>query len=186
MKIIFYRTLLHRAKNITPSERILYSFLVAKSISRLESIFDADGQCLNLDELMVQLKDYKKRVAICELNHSKIASELNQTRKTVINGLKHLTELGYIGKDWIYINEVLIRHGYFELHHTDILTGELLIFYSYLRDKSAKYNCCIDTFKVKLGEQIGDKSKIAITKYLNRLYKLELAERLDNGKLLIK
>lgn len=185
MKVIFYRTLLHRAKNITPSEKILYSFLVGKTISRLESIFEAEGKYLNLDELIMQLEDCNNKVDICKLNHSKIATELNQTRKTVITGLKHLKELGFIGNDWIYINEDLIRHGYFELEHTDILTGELLIFYSYIREKSIKYDYCIDTYKERLGKQIG-KSKVAITKYLNRLYELGLAKRLNDGKLLIK
>ena len=109
---------------------------------------------------------------------------LHQTRKTVIEGLKHLKELNLIGDNWIFLKKELVCGGYFELTRLDILKGELLIFYSFLKDKSARYGYCIDTFKAKIGEQIG-KSKIAVTKLLNRLYDIGLAKRLDNGKLLI-
>lgn len=185
MKIVFYRSLLNRGKNITPSERILYSFLVAKSISRLDQIFESNGVTLNTEELVYQIKENNNRLDICNINHSKIATELHQTRKTVIDGMRHLQQLGFIGDMWIYVNQYLIENGYFELLHSDILKGELLIFYSYLRDKSAKYGYCIDTYKNMMAECFG-KSKVAITKLLNRLYESGLAERLDNGKLLIK
>lgn len=184
MKIVFYRTLLKRARNLSPSERILYSFLVAKSILRLEDIYEHEGVTLNTEELVFKLQENRNTIDICDMNRSKIATELNLTRKTVIEGLRHLERLGYISGKRIYVNEELIRHGYFELKRADILKGDLLIFYSYIRDKSAKYDYCIDTYKAILGEQIG-KSKIAITKYLNRLYEIGLAKRLENGKLKI-
>lgn len=184
MKIVFYRTLLNRARNITPSERILYSFLVAKSISRLNDIFEKDGEKLDVEELMMQIKDNNNTIDLCEVSHSKISKELSQTRKTIIAGMNHLKELDYIGDDWVYVNEHLLEHGYFELKHREILTGELLIFYSYLCDKSQNYDYCIDTYKAKIGEQIG-KTKIAITKYINRLSCIGLVKRLENGKLKI-
>lgn len=184
MKIVFYRTLLKKAKNVTPSEKIIYSFLVSKSIARLDSVFESDGEKINLDELTFQIEANNRRCDICDINHSKLAKELHMTRKTVINGMKHLQEMGYIGHDWIFINVELVSHGFFILEKEDRLTGELLVFYSYLRDKSAKYNYQIDTFKIRLGEELG-KSKVAITKLLNRLYEENLAKRLKNGKLQI-
>ena len=118
------------------------------------------------------------------LTHEKTSNKhlseiLNINRKTVITSMKKIKELRLIEqKDYIFSG------GYFELTRLDILKGELLIFYSFLKDKSARYGYCIDTFKAKIGEQIG-KSKIAVTKLLNRLYDIGLAKRLDNGKLLI-
>lgn len=185
MKVVFYRALLDRAKNITPSEKILYSFLVAKSIARLDCIFVVDGVAIDFDMLYSYIEDNANRIDICDLNHSKIARELHQTRKTIIDGLRHLKELGYIGDNWIFLDKRIVQGGYFELKHHDLLKGELLIFYSFLLSMSEKYDHCIDTYKAKIGEYIG-KEKVAITKLLNRLYKAGLAERLANGKLLIK
>lgn len=169
---------------MTPSGKILYSFLVSKSITRLDCIFNIDGLEIDYDNLCMYLEENNNMIDLCELNHSKIAKELGQTRKTVIEGIKHLKELNIIGDDCIFLTKELISGGYFELTKMDILKGELLIFYSFLKDKSAKYGYCIDTFKSKIGNQIG-KSKIAVTKLLNRLYDIGLAKRLDNGKLLI-
>ena len=42
----------------------------------------------------------------------------------------------------------------------------------------------MDTYKRKMALDLGT-TTIAITKLLNRLYKLGLAKRLENGKLLI-
>lgn len=182
MKIVFYKTLLKRAKNITPSERILYSFLVSKCISRIDCVFSTDGTEINLECLYEVLDDNDNTIDLCDLNHTKIANEIKQDRKTVIDGLRHLEELGYIGDSWIYVNKELVEHGYFELHHAELLKGELLIFYSYLLDKSKIYGYCIDTYKSKLAELFG-KSKVAITKLLYRLYDIGLAQRLENGEL---
>jgi hypothetical protein len=185
MKIVFYRRLLNMGNCMTPSEKILYSFLVSKSIARLDCIFYTDGTEIAFDNLCMYLEENNNMIDICDINHSKIAMVLHQTRKTVIEGLKHLKELNLIGDKWIFLKKELVCGGYFELTRLDILKGELLIFYSFLKDKSARYGYCIDTFKAKIGEQIG-KSKIAVTKLLNRLYDTGLAERLNNGKLLIK
>lgn len=184
MKIVFYRTLLTKAQNITPSERILFSFLVAKSISRLDGIFDHTGTQLDFDELLSQIELNDGKIELCELNHTKIAKELSQTRMTVYSGLCHLQQLGYIGDGWIFVNNDLLQHGYFELKHAEKLKGELLIFYSYLLDKAKDYEYCLDTRKSKLAN-VFCKTEIAITKLLHRLYEIGLAQRLDNGKLKI-
>lgn len=93
-------------------------------------------------------------------------------------------ELGYIVGDKIYVSKSLVEHGYFELVLTDKLCGELLIFYSYLVDKGSMYGYCIDTKKYKIGETFG-KSKVAVTKLLNRLYEKGLAKRDEKGRLVI-
>lgn len=184
MKKVFFKTLLTRAKNISANERILYSFLASKSIARTDSVFEVDGDCINQENLSFAFEEGNKRLDLCEISHSKLAKELSMSRQSVITGLKHLKELGYIGDDWIYVNEELIEHGYFELIHTEKISGELLIFYSYLLDKSKKYNYCIDTYKVNIGIKL-NKTKVAITKLLNRLYVAGLATRNKDGKLVL-
>lgn len=112
-------------------------------------------------------------------NNTQIATVLNLSRKTVVDALKTINKSNWIS------NKHIVQGGYFELKHHDLLKGELLIFYSFLLSMSEKYDHCIDTYKAKIGKYIG-KEKVAVTKLLNRLYKVELAERLANGKLLIK
>jgi predicted transcriptional regulator len=167
----------------------MYSFLVAKSIERLEQVFLPNGQEICKDVLSDYIDDGKQHIQLVEIKQSKMSKELNMSLPTIINGLKNLMAKGYIstnvyGEDCIYINNELIEHGYFELIHSDMLCGELLIFYSFLLDKSKKYGYCIDTYKSKIAEELG-KTKVAITKMLNRLYSVALAKRLPDGKLKI-
>lgn len=188
MKIVYYRTLLKRAKNITPDERILYSFLVSKSITEYHEIFDKDGGTVNQDALS-ELIEYSHSIEAKEINNTQIAKELSITRQSVIKAKRSLIEKRYIkfdcyGKECLYINKELFEHGYFELVKKEHLKGDLLIFYSYLLEKSKRYGYSIDTYKYKLAEETG-KTETAITKLLNRLYRLGLAERLENGKLQI-
>lgn len=90
-----------------------------------------------------------------------------------------------IDGDSILIDRGFIDEGYFELDTESGTKGELLIFYSFLKDKSSRYGYCIDTFKCKLAEQ-SDKSTISVKKMLNKLYKIGLIERMVDGKLKIK
>lgn len=190
MKIVYYRTLLTREPDVTPSEKILYSFLVSKSIERLDDIFESDGKVLNSEELSFYIKDNNNFINLAYFNNSKLAKILNMERKTIIVGMKKLRKKRYIhldeyGDECIYVSEKLIKHGYFELHHLDVLCGETLIFYSYLKDKSKKYDNCIDTYKSAIAKNT-NWTIISISKMLRKLYKLNLAERQSDGKLLIK
>lgn len=188
MKVVYYRILLTRANNLSPNEKILYSFLVSKSIESIEDIFDYDGQTIRIFDLYRILEKQHNRIKLAEINHCKLSRILNITRQTIINSLHNLIELDFIreinGCLWIYASREMVDCGFFELSNIDKLSGELLIFYSYLKDKSKKYDYCIDTYKSKIAEKLC-KTTIAITKLLNRLYKLGLAKRLSNNKLLI-
>lgn len=112
--------------------------------------------------------------------HSKM---LNISMKGYELCIKSLRENGYLDKD----NNVLYkidRMRYFPLLLDSGLKGELLIFYSYLKNKSEYFGGTIDTFKYKLAEEFHT-TKIAVTNMLNRLYRKGFAERLNNGKLKI-
>lgn len=76
------------------------------------------------------------------------------------------------------------ENGYFRIAKGKDISGDLLIFYSYLLDKSEKYDYEIDTYKYKLAEEFGV-TKEAVTKYINRLSKIKLVKRLPNKKLKI-
>lgn len=98
--------------------------------------------------------------------------------------MKRLRELEYIHDDNIFIDIDVIRGGYFELLRSDIISGQVLIFYSFLKDRASRYGGCIDTYKCQLANLFGVNIG-SIKQYLNKLYRCGLAERLDNGKLLI-
>lgn len=94
-----------------------------------------------------------------------------------------LKTLGYLNSS----NEIIFKITnlkYFPLLLESGLKGELLVFYSYLKNKSEHFGGTIDTFKYKIAEEFRT-TKIAVTNMLNRLYRKGFAERLENGKLKI-
>lgn len=184
MKIVFYRALLTQCRELTPTERVIYSFLISKSLLSLGDFFDSDGSCMDMSSLYESIED-DNWLELCSITNSKIAQELCISRQTVIRCVCRLKRLGYISHDKLFVGVVLLRSGYFELHNIDVLNGELLIFYSYIKDKSKKYGGCVDTYKSVLAEQLNT-TKVSITKLLNRLYELGFAKRLEDGTLMIK
>ena len=183
MKIIFYKTLLNGAKNLTPTERIIYSFLVSKSITFISDFFDNDGICLNIDGVYEYVED-NHWIDLFPISIRKMANELNITQPTVINGMKKLRKLNYINDEYIFVDKELLINGYFELHRLDLLSGQVLIFYSYIKHKAEMFGNSIDTYRSKLAETLGIKI-YSINQYLAKLYKLNLIKRLDNNKLLV-
>lgn len=183
MKIIFYKTLLTGAKNLTPTERIIYSFLVSKSITFIPDFFDSDGTCLNIDGVYEYVED-NHWIDLFPISIRKMANELNITQPTVINGMKKLRKLNYINDEYIFVDKELLINGYFELHRLDLLSGQVLIFYSYIKHKAEMFGNSIDTYRSKLAETLGIKI-YSINQYLAKLYKLNLIKRLDNNKLLV-
>lgn len=183
MKIIYYRTLLSRGRNITPTERIVYSFLVSKSITQLDEVFQQNGTGIDT-ALIYDYIDENKWVDMHYISYRNLAKELNITIQTAFVSLQHLKEEDYIRDDKIYVNRELLEKGYFELHNSDVLTGQVLIFYSYLKDKADKNEGKVNVYKQHLAELFGVKI-FSINQYLQKIYSLGIAKRLDDGKLLI-
>ena len=77
-----------------------------------------------------------------------------------------------------------IRASLFQLDLNTGLTGELLIFYSYLKDVSKTYNGEINTRKFVIEERMNT-TKIAVKKLLLKLYARGLAEKIEKYKLTI-
>lgn len=183
MKIIYYRTLLARGQNITPTERIVYSFLVSKSIMQLDEVFQSDGTYIDIS-LVYDYLDDSKWVDMFYISMRNLSKELNITLQTAFNSVKRLKEKGYIRNDKIYVNCELLEKGYFELHKSNVLNGQVLIFYSYLKDKAQNEDNKVSINKNNLAELFGVKV-YSINQYLQKLYSVGLAKRLDDGKLLI-
>ena len=183
MKIIYYRTLLARGQNITHTERIVYSFLVSKSIMQLDEVFQSDGAYIDIS-LVYDYLDDSNWVDMFYISMRNLSKELNITLQTAFNSVKRLKEEGYIRNDKIYVNCELLEKGYFELHKSNVLNGQVLIFYSYLKDKAKNEDDKVSINKNSLAELFGVKV-YSINQYLQKIYSLGLAKRLDDGKLLI-
>ena len=95
-----------------------------------------------------------------------------------------MSECEFIDNDTILVQGGLTTHGYFQLDLNTGLTGELLIFYSYLKDVSKTYNGEINTRKFMIEERMNT-TKIAVKKLLLKLYARGLAEKIEKYKLTI-
>lgn len=184
MKFMFYQELLDET-SYTPNEKIIYSFLIYKSIPLIDCAFTSDGTELDYNEILSTL-EWDNVVAMYSISQRRLADVLGVANKSVFNALKTLTYYGDINQEegLIRINPKVIQGKYFPLLTESGLKGELLIFYSYLRNKSEYFGGVIDTFKYKIAEEFRT-TKIAVTNMLNRLYRKGFAERLENGKLKI-
>lgn len=184
MKHVFYRELL--AETVyTPTEKIIYSFLIYKSIPLIDCAFTSDGTELDY-QLIEESLDDDENVAMYKISQRNLAKVLGISAKSVYNSLEALYFYGDINKEenTIRISKELFKGKHFPLLLDSGLKGELLIFYSYLKNKSEYFGGTIDTFKYKLAEEFHT-TKIAVTNMLNRLYGKGFAERLNNGKLKI-
>ena len=114
----------------------------------------------------------------------KFCRELNITSQTFYRTQKDLCEKDLIRGNLIYIPKSLTEKGFIKLQGYDKIGGLLLIFYSYLKDKSNKYGGTIDTYKSKLAKDFGV-NKLSVNQYFTRLKKLNLIKRLENNKLMI-
>lgn len=114
----------------------------------------------------------------------KMADDLQVSKRVISYALKKLSECELIENDMILVQGGLTAHGYFQLDMSTGLTGELLIFYSYLKDASKTYNGEINTRKFVIEERMNT-TKTAVKKLLLRLYALGLAEKIEKYKLTI-
>lgn len=186
MKTIFYRYLLKNAEKLMPNEKILYSFLVSKSLTQTKWAFNEKDGKLDKEALSYFFNNFGNWIPMCNISKAQMSKELCVGINTITRNFSNLEKYYFIrfdGTCWrVFVNWTLLNGGYIELRHLDKLKGDLAIFYAYIADKGSRYNYSIDTWKTKMAEDLG-KTTIAITKLLNRLYRLNLAKRLPNGRL---
>lgn len=173
-----------RNTGLTANERILYSFLLSKSIARAMGMFDPDGEHINEDDLGYYIEE--RGVPLVEMSKERIARELSMSRRSVINAFRKFWEKGIIkdgiGEKILFVSSLIYKCGFFELLMNSRLNGELLIFYSYLVSKGERYGYSIDTFTSKLADDYG-KTPNTISQYLKRLKAAGLTRRGADGRL---
>lgn len=177
--MVFYNFLLGGQRELSTNDKIVYSYLIYKSLALIDGVYSSEGE-LDANNIVFGI-DESGSIPINDIGNSAISKDLCVSRKTVINSVAHLRNYGYISEGRIAIRYDDISKGFFRLISGEGLSGDLMVFYSYLRNKAKKYYE-IDTYSCRLAAIFG-KSKSCISNYLHRLYELGLAARLVNGKL---
>lgn len=176
MNIPFYSELT-KLVELSPTEQIMYSYLLFKSISCIEYVFKVD---YSID--MVVLKEAISKdeglIGCYEQKQSVIAGTLNISEKSVWSSLKRLSKMGFIRNGYIYAPEsIIIKGGYYPLLIDSGLKATLLIFYSFLKSRAELNGGWLVMSKTKMSSAMMI-TRCGITQLLNRLYRLGLAKRI--------
>lgn len=176
MKIIFYRALLNDRNGLSANELIYYSFLVSKSIGLIGGVFDVDGN-LNVDVLNEMVSDSPFQM-MATYTIDEISKHTGISKSSVSICKRHLIDAGLIKDDMIKIPSDIVSCGYFPLLAIEKLSGELLIFYSFLRSVSANYGFIINMSKYNIATNYGWADKpLSIKQLIFRLKHLGMVSK---------
>lgn len=191
MKIRFYRYLFQNMKELTPTEKVVYSYVLSHSIA-LEPMFYDDERHICKQYIVEFLEEKiaigaRSRVKRYKLSQSKIAKDLGMSRNTVKAVMDSLYEKYTVTDSTIDCPIELINTGYVECD-TD-LSGKQLVLYLYLKDRSQPNHGIITswakTFYQVLGESLQVSEK-GIYDLLAALEGKQLIEYLGGSKRKIK
>lgn len=185
MKIVFYKELLDMRKypDLNYNERIVYSFLVSKSVICDGQYLDKESGELNRDWINADIEQ-SGFIPMVNFSYRKIAEILHLTLQAIFNIIHSLKDKNYINTTAVKLNKGLIGSGYFELIFKPGLRGKMLITYSYFKEKSSYFNGTLDTHKIKLAQELGVDIEV-LKKTLTNLYRLGLIKRLKDNRLQI-
>lgn len=187
MKNVFYNCLFGDYRLPEINDKIIYSYLVYKSLATIDGVFSNEYSEFDFNVI----KDFwgeNSYTGILHITPYKISKDLNMSINTIKSRMKVLESIGFIknGDDYLYIGYTpeIKESKYFELMVDTKLKGEKLVVYSYLKNKSASSCGIIHTFDKKQASEF-HLSKKHYQKILCELYKDYYIERLENGKLKI-
>lgn len=173
MNFVIYRTILQDGK-LTPEEKIVYSYLVYRSIGK--ATFMANGDVDSLTEMSKYSGTY---IPIWEEDKVRTAANLSISLRNIHYIFHRLMDYGYIKGDSVLIPNN-IQSGYFDMHYLRGLNTVCGIVHSYLIDKSSKYNP-IDTYHQKMAQELG-MSVSQLSQNLTKLSKNGLIATVRQGK----
>ena len=106
MKIVFYKELLDKRNypDMNYNERIVYSFLVSKSVVCDGQYLDKESGCLNKDWLNADIEE-SGFIPMANYSYRKIATLLHLTLQAIFNIIHSLKDKGYIGTTEIRLNK---------------------------------------------------------------------------------
>lgn len=179
MKVIYYKGLIADDMGLTPTERILYSFLLNKSINTTDGVYNEYGEFDGST-----LSDYDM-LELPTLHQNELSKKTNVMSQGAISlAYKGLEKKGFIDLRFgTILHNGLFAKGYFTLFVDSGLRGELLIFYSWLRNLS-KGNPIISSMS-RIAE-LYHVPMANVRDYFHRLREKDLLERNEFGNLIVK
>lgn len=187
MKIVFYNCLFGDNRFPETNDKIIYSYLVYKSLPSIDGAFNNSQNSFSFDAVGDFWKD-NSYSEIYGFSAYKASKDLGMSINTIKSRISMLEGIGAIRIEdsclYVGYTEQIKTSYYFELLLDTNLKGEKLIVYSYLKNKSNKYGNVISTFDVNQAKEFY-MSKKHYQKILCELYNKGFAERLENGKLKI-
>lgn len=189
-RLIYYKRLFAYRQRQSASERIVYSFLVYNAICERDDVWDKETGKYNQD-VMQSIDDYIQ-IPIYFLNErhdvkvNALAKQLGLGKATISRIIEKFKTNGIILHGRYIRHDGIYKDGYFTLSTNKKLSGELLIFYSWLLDLTKeKETKAIYSSMIRLGELYNGKME-EIRDYLQRLKKLGLVERDEYKRLILK
>lgn len=189
-RLIYYKRLFAYRQRQSASERIVYSFLVYNAICEMDDVWDKETGKYNQD-VMQSIDDYIQ-IPIYFLNErhevkvNALAKQLGLGKATISRIIERFKTNGIISHGRYIRHDGIYKDGYFTLSTNEKLSGELLIFYSWLLDLTKeKETKAIYSSMIRLGELYNGKME-EIRDYLQRLKKLGLVERDEYKRLILK
>lgn len=160
----------------TPTDKIVYNYLLSKSISTCADIFNKDGKSINMEAVEMYMSLSKNKIDLHSISFRKIAKNLGISLASAYNSIKHLRSIRRLGDDWIYCDIDIIKGGYFTLRMDLIeeINGKLLVFYSWLCDRSKKGY--VDAYRGVMARFFND-NESNIHNMLQRLHSLNYISR---------
>ena len=198
MKSVFYSGLLDDYCGLTPAEKIVYSFMVYKSICRLDGVFDKETGQLDTCIVKEEIENCNNILELpYEFYHNGrfeaggiISESTNVSTGMVSYVLTSLEQKGLLSLRSETIKVKYIEFDrFFELMSgtSDKLRGELLIFYSWLVYLTRNYNGTLKMTKEKIASYYYDGCTLdTIKSLIKRLMKLGFVERDEYRRLILK
>ncbi|SDJ13408.1 hypothetical protein SAMN05192582_11306 [Bacteroides ovatus] len=183
MNTVFYTCLFGNKYLPEINDKIIYSYLVYKSISEIDGIFDYEGN-FNQETLMEYFNEYNYST-LYEISPYKIAKDLSLSINTVKARLRYLIQSKIIDfNNNIYIFPAIKNSTYFKLEMGTGLKGNDLVVYSFLFGKAERFHGKITTYNGIQCKELG-MSKKNYEKVLCSLSQKGFIYRDKNNALLI-
>lgn len=188
--MVFYKSLFKQREKITGSMAILYSMLLGHSLMSNGELFDHNGNFNyeNAREFIDEETDGGfYYIDYYPLPISYLSKQTGMTPQNVRLTLKRLDEQGLIGvrQESICCPLGLLDEGFIKIPTGTKLKGWQLIDYAFMKHRATNYNNTIDTWAINLCKMLHT-TQDNVYKTIERLKAKGYAQRLPNGKLLIK
>lgn len=191
---VFYQGLSAKECDLSPAEKIVYSFIVYHSICDMDCAFDKELGTFDEKAVRETIWNENRIISLPMkfFNDGKfcvvtlISKSTNISIGKVSEAIKSLSSKGLLDLDngYVFVTAYIHISNYFKLHRekNKRLRGELLIFYSWLVYLTRNNNGIIYTTQKKLSQMYHCNRVESIQSFFARLKELHLLVKDENDK----